>query len=85
MRQSIKPVRKCYKCLLNLEDHCWIYKCPHIQWRDKKGCPAFENDEIYREFREWQKQPVVKTRKELRRDFFRKKWRPVTRRGNRTD
>lgn len=85
MRQSIKPVRKCYKCLLNLEDHCWLYKCPRNQWRDKNGCPAFENDKIYRDFREWQKQPVVKTRRELRRDFFRKKWKPVTLRGNRTD
>ena len=85
MRSSIKPVRKCSKCLLNLEDHCWLYENPREQWRGRKRCPGFENDDVYLDFKEWQKLPTVKTRRELRREFFRKKWKPVTRSGNRSD
>jgi len=85
MRYSVKPVRKCHACLLNLGDRCWLYDYPRGQWRDKKGCHAFENEEIYAEFRQWQKQPTVKTRRELRREFFKRKLKPVTWRGNRSD
>jgi len=50
MKKSWKPIRKCYSCLLNQGDHCWLFKYP---------------------FRAWQKLPNVKTRHELRREFFR--------------
>jgi len=80
MRYSSKPVRKCYTCLLNLDDHCWLYRYPRGQWRDEKKCGAFENEEIYGEFRTWQKQPDIKTRKALRRELFRTKRRPLPRR-----
>jgi hypothetical protein len=85
MRRGGKPVNKCYTCLLNMGDHCWFYQYPRGQWRSGKTCSAFENDEAYRQFKEWQKQPIVKTRKELRREFFRRKLKPVTWRGNRSD
>lgn len=85
MRQSIKPVRSCYTCLLNLGDHCWAYDYPRNQWRGKNECQAFENEDIYNEYRAWQKLSTVKTRRELRRVFFKKKWKPVTKRGNRSD
>lgn len=85
MRSIGKPVGKCYTCLLNLDDHCWLYRNPRGQWRGERVCPGFENEEQYREFRQWQKMPRIKTRKELRRDFFKKKLKPVTRRGNRSD
>jgi hypothetical protein len=70
MKRSIKPVRKCHSCLLNLDDHCWKYSSPRDQWKDR-ACSGFENEEIYAQFREWEKQPDIKTRKELRRESFR--------------
>ncbi len=71
MRRSRKPVRKCHSCVLNIDDHCWIYRYPRGQWRHGKYCRAFGNEALHEEFRVWQKQPNVKTRKELRREFFR--------------
>lgn len=71
MRYSRKPVHNCYSCLLNLGDHCWIYKYPRGQWCHKRKCRAFENEEIYSKFREWRKLPEIKTRKDIRRVFFR--------------
>jgi len=73
MRRSAKPVHKCYTCLLNQGDHCWIYRYPRGQWRGGRTCRAFEDPVLYEAFRKWQKQPTVKGRKELRRDFFRVK------------
>jgi hypothetical protein len=71
MRRGSKPVRKCYPCLLNLGDRCWLYVYPRGQWREGRRCPGFENEAIYSEFEKWRKSPTVKTRKELRREFFR--------------
>jgi hypothetical protein len=71
MRQTRKPVRNCHSCLLNLGDYCWLYRYPRGQWRGDRRCPAFENEHIYAQFRAWQKEPSVKTRKDLRREFFR--------------
>jgi hypothetical protein len=82
MRRHAKPVRKCHTCLLNLDDHCWMYAYPRGQWRDGKTCPGFENEESYERFRRWQKGPRIKTGKELRREFFRGK-RKVRRPGDR--
>ena len=80
MRSTIKPVRKCHSCLLNLDDHCWLYKSPRSQWRNSRACPAFENEKVYQDFRDSQKEPKIKTRKELRRAFFRSRRRAVVRR-----
>jgi hypothetical protein len=82
MRISRKPVHACYSCLLNLGDRCWLYRYPRGQWRGERRCPAFENDAVYEEFRRSQKQPTVKTRKELRREFFRKRKRTNVRRDH---
>lgn len=71
MRRTCKPVRSCHACLLNLGDHCWLYKYPRGQWRGGRTCPAAGDAAIHEEFRRWQKQPDVKTRKELRRELFR--------------
>lgn len=68
---SCKPVRKCHACLLNLGSYCWIYKYPRGQWRHSRLCPGIENEELHASYRAWQKMPDVKTRKELRREFFR--------------
>ncbi|MFO7870843.1 MAG: hypothetical protein R6V03_05370 [Kiritimatiellia bacterium] len=78
MRRSEKPVRKCYSCPLNLGDHCWLYAYPRGQWRNRRKCSAFDDPEVHKAFRAWLKQPVVKNRKELRREIFR------TRRKKRT-
>jgi len=80
MRYSTKPIRKCYSCLLNLGDECWLYAYPRGQWRGDRHCPAFGNEEIYAAFRTWQKRPVIKTRQELRREFFRARRKKVVRR-----
>ena len=71
MRQSFKPAGNCYTCRLNLGDHCWLYKYPRGQWRGGRRCRAFENETVYASFSAWQKLPSVKTRKELRGEFFR--------------
>ncbi|MFC1498412.1 hypothetical protein ACFLS1_08095 [Verrucomicrobiota bacterium] len=60
-----------------MSDHCWLYQYPRGQWRGNRKCRAFENKDIYHEYNEWKKQPSVKTRKELRREFFRTKTRPL--------
>lgn len=70
MKSGPKPVHQCYRCLLNLGDHCWAFACPRRQWRGRK-CPGFENEELYRQFREWQEAPHIKTRRELRQEIFR--------------
>jgi hypothetical protein len=80
MRISRKPVHACYTCLLNLGDHCWLYSYPRGQWRAGRRCPAFENETVYARFRQDRKQPDVKTRKELRRQFFRGRKRTQVRR-----
>lgn len=59
MRRLNKPVAKCHSCRLNLDDHCWIYENPREQWKKHRTCPGFENDELYRQFDEWQRQPTV--------------------------
>jgi hypothetical protein len=73
MRHSVKPIRKCYSCPLNMGDHCWIYTYPRGQWRGERKCSAFDNEAVLYEFKQWQKLPTVKTSKELRREFFRRK------------
>lgn len=73
MKASQKPVRKCHRCLLNLGDHCWLYRYPRGQWRDGCRCWAFENETVYAGFRTWRKQPTIKTRKELRRLVHRRR------------
>lgn len=70
MKLGPKPVRKCYRCLLNQRDHCWAFACPRLQW-SKKKCPGFDDQELQRQFREWQEAPHVKTRKQLRQEIFR--------------
>jgi hypothetical protein len=80
MRTSRKPVHACYTCLLNLGDHCWLYGYPRGQWRGGRRCPAFENPAVYARFHLSRKQPDVKTRKALRRAFFRGRRRTPVRR-----
>jgi hypothetical protein len=70
-QRSRKPVRACYTCLLNLGDHCWLYRSPRSQWSGGRQCRAFQNEAIYEQYRQWLKEPTVKTRKELRQEFFR--------------
>ena len=72
-QQSQKPVRKCHACLLNRGDNCWLYRYPRGQWRSGRRRAAFENEEIYEGFRLWQKQPDVKSRRELRRLIHRQR------------
>jgi hypothetical protein len=81
MRVTGKPVHQCYSCLLNLGDHCWLYRHPRSQWSSGRKCPGFENEDVYFQFTEWQKQPHVKTRKELRREVFRMRKRTRVYRG----
>jgi len=80
MRYSIKPVHKCYSCLLNLGDECWLYAYPRGQWRGTRKCPAFGNEEIYQAYLSWRGRPAVRSRRELRREFFRVRRRKVVRR-----
>jgi len=72
VKKTRKPVHNCHSCLLNLGDHCWLYEYPRGQWTRKKRCPAFENEDVYAKFREWETKPHVKTAKDLRRDVFRR-------------
>ena len=73
MKQSAKPVRHCHACLLNLGDRCWIYRYPRGQWRHHRHCLAIDDTDLHARFRTWQKQPTVKTRRELRQEFLRTK------------
>jgi len=85
MHRSHKPVRRCHKCLLNLGDRCWAYASPRRQWHNR-ACRGFENERAYELFRIWEKDAVVKSRKEIRQGIFRKKktmphWNVKTRRA----
>jgi hypothetical protein len=72
MRRHEKPVRRCYACPLNLGDHCWLYLYPRGQWRGGRNCPSFSDPETHRQCMAWGRRPTVKTRKELRREAFRR-------------
>ena len=73
MKKSAKPVRKCHACPLNLGAQCWVYQYPRGQWRQGHRCKAFSDTALHAEFLTWKKQPTVKTRRELRQEFFRTK------------
>ena len=73
MRKSKKPIRECHSCLLNLGRTCWGFSCPRDQWGGRKRCRAFENEAAYEMFRRWSEDAQVKTRKQLRQEFHRKK------------
>ncbi len=70
MRYTPKPIRRCNTCLLNLGATCWKFACPRREW-ERGRCQGFEEEALYRQFREWQEAPHVKTRKQLRREAFR--------------
>ncbi|MBI2440238.1 MAG: hypothetical protein HYV35_02585 [Lentisphaerae bacterium] len=70
MRYTPKPIHRCYTCLLNLGKTCWKFACPRREW-ERGRCQGFENEELYRQFREWLEAPHVKTAKQLRREVFR--------------
>ena len=70
MRYTPKPVSRCYTCLLNLGKTCWKFACPRREW-ERGRCFGFEDDELCRQFHEWQEAPQVKTAKQLRREAFR--------------
>ena len=70
MRYTPKPIRRCNTCLLNLGATCWKFACPRREW-ERGQCFGFENEVFYRQLREWQEAPHVKTRKQLRREAFR--------------
>jgi len=72
MRYTPKPIRRCNTCLLNLGATCWKFACPRREW-ERGRCAGFENEALYRQFREWQEAPHVKTTKQLRREAFRPK------------
>ncbi|MEI6971604.1 MAG: hypothetical protein WCL44_08820 [bacterium] len=69
MLKSRKPVRKCARCPLNQGGYCWGFMFPRDKWR-RGACPAFGNEEAYRLFAEWEQDPPVKTRKQIRREAF---------------
>ncbi len=70
MRVTQKPVRKCYSCLLNLGDRCWLYDNPHDQWHRLHRCPGFGNQALHAEFQAWQLKPRHVTPRQQRRERF---------------
>ena len=63
-----KPVRKCYTCPLNCGDYCWAYANPRARWSSRQSCPGFADVTLHARFDDWNRQPRVKSRKELRRE-----------------
>ncbi|MGI6088355.1 MAG: hypothetical protein ACOYCD_10520 [Kiritimatiellia bacterium] len=74
-KRRFKPVRACHACMLNLGIFCWVYADPRRQWRWRQ-CPGFDNPEMYKALMEWQQEPHVKTRKQLRQDTGRQPGQP---------
>ena len=66
MHKSLKPVRKCHGCKLNLGDHCGIFPNPHKQW-EAEECKGRKNDELYRQYLNDQAQHAPDSGKEERR------------------
>lgn len=66
-------MRQCHSCLLNTGDTCWGFASPRDQWRGHRRCRAFENETAYEMFRQWSSDVTVKTRKQIRQEFHRKK------------
>jgi hypothetical protein len=48
---------------------CWAFLRPRERWSDT-ACPAVDSPEILTRFADWRKLPVVKSRKELRRERY---------------
>ena len=49
MHKSVKPVRECHGCKLNLGDHCGVFPDPHARWQHGV-CKGFHNDEMYQQY-----------------------------------
>jgi hypothetical protein len=76
MTRRRKPIRKCYRCELNLGDRCWRHDDPRAQWAGVATCPDFENEASYLSYRAWLRQPRVKTLQDIRRSTFRTRHKP---------
>ena len=62
MRSSVKPVRKCHDCPLNLGKECAIYEDPHEEWK-KGSCSGYKNEQLIREYQDEQEKHPAKTSK----------------------
>lgn len=48
-----------------------MYCYPRGQWQGDARCPGHDDEVLHAKFRNWQKQPDVKTLKDLRSEYFR--------------
>ncbi len=63
-----KTVRKCYGCILNLDNRCATYENPHEKWRHSR-CSSYNDKEFYNKYLENLKKHLPNEAKERRREM----------------
>ena len=67
MNINSKTVRKCYGCILNLDNRCAAYENPHEKWRHSR-CSSYNDKELYNKYLENLKKHLPNEAKERRRE-----------------
>ncbi|MFQ5962981.1 MAG: hypothetical protein ACE5KZ_01690 [Candidatus Scalinduaceae bacterium] len=49
MNRNGKPTRKCYGCILNLDNRCAVYEDPHARWHHSK-CSNYNDKILYNKY-----------------------------------
>ena len=62
---SIKPVKQCRGCALNLSKRCAVFEHPVLKW--KKKCEGFNNPELIAQYKKSQHPEGALARKQQRK------------------
>lgn len=62
---SVKPVRECAGCELNLGKSCGVFEHPVLQWKHRR-CEGYNNAELKAKYVAQQKLEGAKARKQAR-------------------
>ena len=69
---SIKPVRECTGCALNLGKRCGIFHHPVLKWKNRK-CEAFNNQVFVDYYKRTLEPEGARARKVMRQSSAKKK------------
>ena len=59
---STKPVKQCYKCVLNLKKQCAIFEYPILKWHHRQ-CEGYNNPVLIAQYRKMKHPEGARARK----------------------